>query len=145
MLSRYLILFTLTLPAYAQTETPQPAYAPPVSVLPEGSMLQMLVGLLLVLAVIAAAVWLLKRFTLNPGAATGVIKVIAGTAVGQRERVVLVEISGTWLVLGVAPGQVRTLHTMPKAHAEQIANEVPTPRKGFQEWLKQMMEKRDAG
>lgn len=145
MLSRYLILFTLTLPAYAQTETPKPAYAPPVSVLPEGSMLQMLVGLLLVLAMIAAAAWLLKRFALNPGTATGTIKVIAGTAVGQRERVVLVEISGTWLVLGVAPGQVRTLHTMPKAHAEQIENELPAPRKGFQEWLKQMMEKRDAG
>lgn len=143
MLNRYFILFTLTLPAYAQTEAPKPAYAPPVSVLPEGSMLQMLVGLLLVLAVIAAVAWLLKRFALNPGTATGTIKVIAGTAVGQRERVVLVEISGTWLVLGVAPGQVRTLHTMPKAHDEQTVNELSTPRKGFQEWLKQMMEKRD--
>jgi flagellar protein FliO/FliZ len=145
MLSRYFILFILTLPAYAQTEAPKPAYAPPVSVLPEGSILQMLVGLLLVLAAIAAVAWLLKRFALNPGTTTGTIKVIAGTAVGQRERVVLVEISGTWLVLGVAPGQVRTLHTMPKAHAEQTVNELSTPRKGFQEWLKQMMEKRDAG
>ena len=145
MLSRYLILFTLTLPVYAQTETSQPAYAPPVPVISESGMLQMLAGLLLVLAVIAVAAWLLKRFALNPGTATGTIKVIAGAAVGQRERVVLVEISGTWLVLGVAPGQVRTLHTMPKAHVEQIANELSAPRKGFQEWLKQIMEKRDAG
>jgi len=146
MLNRYFILFTLSLPVHAQMEASQPAYAPPVSALSEGSMLQMLAGLLLVLAVIAAAAWLLKRFALNPGTATtGTIKVIAGAAVGQRERVVLVEISGTWLVLGVAPGQVRTLHTMPKAHAEQIANELPAPRKGFQEWLKQIMEKRDAG
>lgn len=108
-------------------------------------MLQMLVGLLLVLAVIMAAAWLLKRFALNPGTATGTIKVIAGAAVGQRERVVLVEISGTWLVLGVAPGQVRTLHTMPKDHSEQVVTELSIPRKGFQEWLKQIMEKRDAG
>lgn len=141
------------LPVYAQAEAetpqpvyaPQPAYAPPVSMLSEGSMLQMLAGLLLVLAVIAVAAWLLKRFALNPGTSSGTIKVIAGAAVGQRERVVLVEISGIWLVLGVAPGQIRALHTMPKADTEQIANESPPLRKGFQEWLRQIMEKRDAG
>ena len=33
--------------------------------------------------------------------------------VGQRERVVVVEVGGSWLVLGVAPGQVRALHTLP--------------------------------
>lgn len=148
MPSRYLTLLLLSLPVYAQTETPPaytpPVYAPPVSALSEGSMLQMLIGLLLVLAVILAASWLLKRFALNPGTTTGVIKVIAGTAVGQRERVVLVEINGTWLVLGVAPGQVRTLHTMPKDATGQLTHELSTPRKGFQEWLKQMVEKRNA-
>lgn len=144
---RHLLLLILMLPVYAQAEaeTPQPAYSPPVSMLSEGSMLQMLAGLLLVLAVIAAAAWLLKRFALNPGTASGTIKVIAGAAVGQRERVVLVEISGTWLVLGVAPGQIRALHTMPKADSEQITNASLPPRKGFQEWLRQIMEKRDAG
>lgn len=144
MPNRFLILFALALPAHAQTETPQPAYAPPVPLLPEGGMLQMFVGLLLVLAAIAAVAWLLKRFALNPGNATGAVKVIGGTAVGQRERVVLVEVSGTWLVLGVAPGQVRTLHTMPKVDSEQIANEASAPRKGFQEWLRHVTEKRNA-
>jgi flagellar protein FliO/FliZ len=33
--------------------------------------------------------------------------------VGQRERVVVVEIGDDWLVLGVAAGQVRALHTLP--------------------------------
>ena len=109
--------------------------------------MQMLAGLLLVLAVIGAAAWLLKRIAANPGAATGTLKVIAGAAVGQRERVVLVEIGGTWLVLGVAPGQVRTLHTLPKASAGELpGNDLPAPpRMGFQAWLRQVMEKRNAG
>lgn len=106
----------------------------------------MLAGLLLVLAVIGAAAWLLKRFAANPGTTTGAIRVIAGAAVGQRERVVLVEIGGTWLVLGVAPGQVNALHSMPKDSAEHFGNPSSTaPLSGFKGWLQHMMEKRNAG
>ena len=43
------------------------------------------------------------------------IKLIATQAVGQRERVVLVEVADQWLLLGVAPGQVTALQTLPKA------------------------------
>ena len=140
------VLISTSLPLYAQTEPQRPPYAPPSTVLPEGGLLQMMVGLLLVLAVIVATAWLLKRFALNHGAPNGNIKVIAGAAVGQRERVVLVEVNGTWLVLGVAPGQVRTLHTMPKGHSEPGAETTPiSPRKGFQDWLQQMTDKRNAG
>lgn len=140
------VLISVNLPVYAQTEIQRPVYAPPSSALPEGGLLQMMVGLLLVLAVIVAAAWLLKRFALNHGTPNGNIKVIAGAAVGQRERVVLVEVNGTWLVLGVAPGQVRTLHTMPKGHSEIIEDTTQnSPRKGFQDWLQQMTDKRNAG
>lgn len=109
-------------------------------------MLQMLAALLLVLVVVGVAAWLLKRFVANPGAAAGAIKVVAGAAVGQRERVVLVEIGATWLVLGVAPGQVNALHSMPKAAAEPLGDALPSPpRQGFHLWLRQFMEKRHAG
>jgi flagellar protein FliO/FliZ len=141
------LFFFMSLPAAAGAQTPQSAYAVPASsAVSAGSTLHMLAMLLLVLAVIGVSAWLLKRFAANPGAASGAIKVIAGAAVGQRERVVLVEIGGTWLVLGVAPGQVRTLHTLPKASAEPSGNELPAPPgKGFQVWLRQVMEKRNAG
>ena len=140
------LVLCLSLPAVAGAETPQPANVPPPSAVSAGSMLQMLAGLLLVLAVIGTTAWLLKRFAANPGTAPGAIRVIAGAAVGQRERVVLVEIGGTWLVLGVAPGQVRALHNMPKDSAEHFGNpsSAPPPA-GFQAWLRHVMEKRNAG
>ena len=73
------------------------------------------------------------------------LKVISGVAVGQRERIVLVEVNDTWLVVGVAPGQVRTLHSMPKASLPIPQGEISTGMDGkFQVWLKQMMEKRNA-
>jgi flagellar protein FliO/FliZ len=38
---------------------------------------------------------------------------LGGASVGARERVVLVEVENTRLLLGVAPGQVRTLYALP--------------------------------
>ena len=76
--------------------------------------MQMLGALILVLALIGGITWLLKRFSLIPAGSAGTVKVIAATAVGQRERVVVVEIANTWLVLGVAPGRINTLHTLDK-------------------------------
>ncbi|OGT03025.1 MAG: flagellar biosynthetic protein FliO [Gallionellales bacterium RBG_16_57_15] len=144
-LASWRLVLCLSLPAAAGAEIMQPAYAPPVPAVSTGSMLQMLAGLLLVLAVIGAAAWLLKRVAANPGTAAGSIRVVAGAAVGQRERVVLVEIGGTWLVLGVAPGQVRALHSMPKDSAEHFGNPSAPPPTGFQAWLRHVMEKRNAG
>ena len=51
---------------------------------------------------------------------------IGGVALGPKERLVLVEIGETWLVLGVAPGQVNTLHTLAKPEGGAFAAEVPS-------------------
>lgn len=109
-----------------------------------GSMLQFAIGLGIVLGLIVAAGWFMKRFQLGPSAA-GLVKVIAGAAVGQRERVVIVEIGDTWMVLGVAPGSVNALTTMPKREiASQKFPPTGTPD-GFAGWLKATMEKRRNG
>jgi flagellar protein FliO/FliZ len=77
-------------------------------------LLQTTLGLALVLALIVAAAWIAKRYA--PGAVRGGVPlaIVASQSVGQRERVVVVEIGDTWLVLGVAPGQVSSLGTLPK-------------------------------
>ena len=110
-----------------------------------GGMLQVILGLGLVLAAIAGCAWLLRRFGGLQANGAGAIKVIGGSAVGQRERVVLVEVADTWLVIGVAPGHVTALHSMPKG---DIANEgnsdARDARQGFPRWLRQVKEKRDA-
>lgn len=107
-------------PLSAFAETGKPAYIPPPSVISTESTLQMMGGLLLVVAVIGCIAWLLKRFALIPTNATGILKIVAATGVGQRERVVVVEIDNTWLVLGVAPGRVNKLHTMDKPTTDSI-------------------------
>lgn len=73
----------------------------------------MLLSLVLILGLFVLAAWLIKRYLPQAGRA-GPVKVIGATMVGPRERVVVVEVEDTWLVLGVGGGQVRTLHTLPK-------------------------------
>jgi flagellar protein FliO/FliZ len=115
-----------------------------------GSMLQFALGLMLVLGLIVAAGWFMKRFSIGPSAA-GLVKVIAGASVGQRERVVVVEVGDTWMVLGVAPGRVNALHTMPRGEVAISPSGAPgtpaaptTMPESFAKWLKETMEKRRA-
>ena len=45
------------------------------------------------------------------------MKIVGGVALGPRERIVLLEVGEEWLVIGVVPGQIRTLHRMVKGDA----------------------------
>jgi flagellar protein FliO/FliZ len=77
-----------------------------------GAVLQTVVGLLVVIGLVFACAWLARRFGLQPGSRGGLVKTIGGASLGGKERVAVVEIGDTWLVLGTAPGNVRLLHTM---------------------------------
>lgn len=69
--------------------------------------------LLVIIVVILVCGWLLQRVRNRGPLQHRLLKVIASTAVGNRERVVVVEVSDTWLVLGVTSGSVTRLHEMP--------------------------------
>lgn len=77
------------------------------------SMLTVLVSLALILGGFVAVAWLARRYLPGMGA-QGAVKVIGTTSVGARERVVVVEVDNTWLLLGVGGGNVRLLHTLVK-------------------------------
>jgi flagellar protein FliO/FliZ len=105
-----------------------------------GSLLQVVLGLALVLAMIFAAAWTMRRF--NPRAVqNGTLRIVGGTSLGGRERILLLEVGETWLVVGVAPGRVNSLCTLPKPEhaAPPPALE---PSSGFHVWLKQSLARR---
>ena len=115
---------------------PAPTSAPDLG----ASALQMVLGLILVLGLLLGTLWLLKRLSQPRGQVAGLMRVVAGVAVGSRERVVILELGNSWLVLGVAPGQVSTLAEIPR-------QEVPTAAAGlaakdFPAWLKQIIDRR---
>jgi len=127
-------LAAAALPALAQE---------PASPVGAGSLLQVFAGLVLVLALVALAAWVLRRIGHVPGLSSQAIRTLGATAVGTRERVVLLEIADTWIVVGVAPGQVRSIATLPKAElppAQRPAAQGPA----FASWLQRFKDRHDA-
>ncbi|QGW83956.1 flagellar biosynthetic protein FliO [Variovorax paradoxus] len=77
------------------------------------SLLQAGFGMFAVLGLIFLCAWAARRFGLQRLGGGQFVKVVSSAMVGQRERVVVVEVGATWLVLGVTSSQVNTLHSMP--------------------------------
>ncbi|KVD23248.1 flagellar biosynthesis protein FliO [Burkholderia ubonensis] len=90
-----------------------------------GAVLQTLVGLAVVIGLVFGCAWLARRFGFQPARRGGPLKVVSSVAVGAKESATIVEIGDTWLVLGVAPGNVRLLHTLPAGSAPAVAADAP--------------------
>lgn len=120
------------------------ASPPPVAIPshPLGGMLQVLFGLAIVLAAVWATAWLLRRFAPGQSSAGGALRLVGGIMVGTKERVVVVEAGETWLLLGVAPGQVNLLHSMPRPEGIAIPETGQFQGRNFGAWLKQAIQGR---
>ena len=62
--------------------------------------------------VIFVIAWLLRRMRVVGSRVGGAIDVLAHVQLGQKERAVLLKVGTTQILLGVAPGQVSTLHVL---------------------------------
>lgn len=120
-----LLLAIVCRPALATVPTPPAAAAAPaVAAWGATGLLQTASGLAVVIALIFLCAWAARRLGLQKHNSGRLVKIVASTALGQRERIVVVEIGGTWLALGVTPGKIQSLHSMP---AQEQADEPRLP------------------
>ena len=118
------------------------AAAAPGNGIGAGSYVQALLALLLIVAVLLGTAWLARKVSGGKMFGQGGMKVIGGIALGPRERLVLVEVGETWLVIGIVPGQIRTLHHLPKGSPlpdDLAAASAPS----FTTWLQSVSERRN--
>ncbi len=78
------------------------------------AMLEMILWLVVVVAFILACAWAYKKLNGGMLAPMGVIKVRSVISVGNRERIALVEVGETQLLVGVTSSQINTLHVFDK-------------------------------
>lgn len=101
---------------------------------------QMLLGLMLIIGILFFGAYFLRK--LNGGRSfgnTGPLRVVGGLMISTRERIVLVEVGDTWIVVGIVPGQIKTLHTLPKGELPVTTGD----ERPFGQWLKHMIEHRN--
>ncbi|MBB6523464.1 flagellar biosynthetic protein FliO [Pseudoteredinibacter isoporae] len=111
----------MAMPVWSQSETAGIAQQP-VSGLPSASsqLLQILLALGLVIAMIYALAWFLKRFSKQGSLANSPIKIISSTSMGTREKIVLAEVNGQQLLLGVTAHSINTLQSFDKDDLEEL-------------------------
>jgi flagellar protein FliO/FliZ len=82
-----------------------------------------------IVALIPLALWFLKRTPLGGGGGAGVMKSVAMLPLSTSQRIVTVEIGSgderRWLVLGVTPTAITTLHTMTPQAVESAPGAQP--------------------
>jgi flagellar protein FliO/FliZ len=77
-----------------------------------GGIGQVTVALLVVLALVFALAFLLKKMRAATGAGPNGIEVLAQASLGAKERAVVIRVDGTRFLLGVAQGQVSLLQVL---------------------------------
>ena len=121
--------------------TPQPSAASA-----GGGLLQTTFALMFVLALLVGLAWFLKRFgPKNLGGGNNTVKLVGALSVGARERILVVEVGGQWIVVGASPGRMNALATMPRQEGGEAAAAATAalPTANFAEWFKQTIDKRN--
>jgi flagellar protein FliO/FliZ len=127
-------------PVAQQSELLSSAHDP----LSMSSLWQLTLGMILVLGLIVAIAWLLKRSGRFQAAAGGGLRILGGLSMGSRERVVLLQVGSTQLLVGVAPGRVQTLHVL----GQPVQNTLQAPDatgRSFGEQLGKFINRESAG
>ena len=104
----------------------------------------MVVGLAAVLGIILLLAWLSKRFNFTAPGGHNNMRLISAMSVGQKEKIVLVEVEGEKLLLGVTPHQINALKELGKTgqtEEEALASEsqTNTPRTEFADRISKLL------
>ena len=95
------------IPAIAQEAAPAVS---PSSLFTGDYLLQVVGSFVVVILLLVAVLVMLKRFNGVSSSIGGDMRVVSSVGVGQRERAVLLQVGEQQVLVGVGPGNVRTLH-----------------------------------
>jgi flagellar protein FliO/FliZ len=112
--------------------------ASPVSV---GSVAQLALSLAAIVALILAVSWVLKRLKLGTARGRGEIAVIDQLSLGPRERIVLVRVGESQVLVGVSAGGLVGLTPL----AAPIAIQSPPDSAAFADRLREFMKRPGRG
>ncbi len=100
--------------------------------------LPVLSNLLLVVGLIVGLAWLAKRFGHLRTGNGQAVKIVASQNLGAKERVVVIDVGGQQLVLGLSASAITTLHVPDRALIESHAKS-KADLGGFAEKLRQSL------
>ena len=94
------------------------------------SLIQVTLALMLMVGLILGLAWLARRFGQPLFQQNKHLRLVASLSLGVKEKIILVEVEGKQLVLGVTPQQITSLHVIDtplKDTAESVENPEKNP------------------
>ena len=113
----------LAIPAGAQEVAPAVS---PSSLFTGDYLLQVVGSFVVVILLLVAVLVMLKRFNGVSTSMGGDMRVVSSVGVGQRERAVLLQVGEQQVLLGVGPGNVRTLHVFDEPAVSATSSTTPS-------------------
>ena len=113
----------LAIPAGAQEVAPAVS---PSSLFTGDYLLQVIGSFVVVILLLVAVLVMLKRFNGVSTSMGGDMRVVSSVGVGQRERAVLLQVGEQQVLLGVGPGNVRTLHVFDEPAVSATSSTTPS-------------------
>ena len=117
------LLALMTVPAVAQEAVPAVS---PTSLFTGDYLLQVIGSFVVVILLLVGVLVLLRRFNGVSSQMSGNMRVISSVGVGQRERVVLLQVGEEQILVGVGPGNVRKIHAFDEPVVEPSASTTPS-------------------
>ncbi len=103
------------------------------------TMIGPLLAFVLILALIPAALWLLKRSPLGGASGSSGLRLVGALALSPSQRLVTVEVGSgddrRWLVLGVSAAGIQALHSLPPQAEAPAALPAGSALAGFAQLL----------
>lgn len=86
--------------------------------------LQIITSFIAVILFILVIAWLMKKSGRFGASSNKAINIVSSMSLGMREKIVVVNVEDVNIVLGVAPGQIRTLYVLDNAPAAEETADV---------------------
>jgi len=105
-----------------------------------GSIFSVMLGLALVLGLLLATVWLIRRLQQIQPQSQNAIQIVAQLPIGMKERLMIIRVGDENVLVGCTAGQIRTLHVWQGSAPQPSAPAAQTPSgAAFMEQLRAIM------
>lgn len=122
-------------------EQQEPPGRPDALVSPE-SMIQMFIALLVVVALIVGLSIVVRRLSLIPGASSGVVRIVGGLALNNKDRLLLIQVGDEQILISASPGRIGKIHDLHEPiDPTRYGQSAGPDGKSFNNLLSQMLNK----
>lgn len=126
VLGRILFLLSVALLPVISQAADTPALKETVAGTPAEYVVKTVISLGLVIAAIFFVAWMAKKINRFSGVESGQIKIIGSLAIGAKEKILLVEVGTTQILIGATPNQITHLLQL-EEHVKPERSQGATP------------------